>query len=399
MKNNIGGLFTNDTGGHLGQAEYIWLDGAKPTQQLRSKTRIVSLSNQKSVSTEDFPSWSFDGSSTYQAQGNDSDLILQPVSFVGDPIRGKGNYLVMCEVINPDGTPHESNERAKLRAVLDAGAAVDEPWFGFEQEYALLKGSRVLGFPEDGTPAPQGPYYCSVGSDVAFGRDVVEAHTRACIDAGLMIYGINAEVLPGQWEFQIGYRGVSAESADPLNVADHLWIARWLLFRVAENYGVVPTFAPKPVKGDWNGSGKHTNFSTKHTRDPRTGRSAMDHAINALSKSHEAHIAVYGHGLAERLTGLHETASINEFKGGVADRGASIRIPQPVAQRGYGYLEDRRPAANADPYAVAARILSTVSLSNSDGSDGGFDPHIHATGSLNFYQQPDDLGPGVFFGE
>lgn len=389
----------NNSTNSLGQAEYIWLDGAKPTQQLRSKARVVALPAHFDVKVENFPSWSFDGSSTYQAEGNDSDLILKPVNFVEDPIRGKGNYLVMCEVMNADGTPHLTNERANLREVLSAGASDDDPWFGFEQEYALLKSGRVLGFPEDGMPAAQGPYYCSVGSDVAFGREVVEAHMLACINAGLMIYGINAEVLPGQWEFQIGYRGVEGESADPLNVADHLWIARWLLYRIAENFDLVPTFAPKPVKGDWNGSGKHTNFSTKYTRDPQTGKSAMEHAISALGSTHAEHIEVYGDGLAERLTGLHETASIDEFKGGVADRGASIRIPQPVAQRGYGYLEDRRPAANADPYAVAARILKTISLGHSNGGGGGFDPYIHRTGSLNFHEQPSNSASDSFFGE
>jgi glutamine synthetase len=248
---------------------------------------------------------------------------------------------------------------------MEAGAASEDPWIGFEQEYTLMDGTAPLGFPQTGFPAPQGPYYCSVGFNVAFGRKVVEAHTKACIDANLMIYGINAEVLPGQWEFQIGYRGIDGESADPLNVSDHLWISRWLLYRIAEDYGVVPSFDAKPVKGDWNGSGKHTNFSTKSMRDPIVGMTAIGDAIEALSGKHHEHIDVYGDGLAERLTGLHETASIHEFKSGIADRGASIRIPQQVSSKGYGYLEDRRPAANADPYAVSARILETICLSGS----------------------------------
>lgn len=347
----------------FGQAEYIWLDGAKPVQRLRSKARIVKLPSDGEIEISNFPQWSFDGSSTYQASGNDSDLLLEPVNFVEDPIRGEGNYLVMCEVLYPDGTPHFTNQRARLREFMEAGAAAEEPWIGFEQEYTLMKGNAPLGFPETGGfPSPQGPYYCSVGSDAAFGRAVVEAHTKACLDAGLMIYGINAEVLPGQWEFQIGYRGFDGESADPLTVSDHLWIARWLLYRIAEDFGVVPSFDAKPVKGDWNGSGKHTNFSTKSMRDPLTGMTAIENAIEALSGRHPEHIAVYGDGLPERLTGLHETASIHEFKHGVADRGASIRIPQPVALKGYGYLEDRRPAANADPYTVSARILETICL-------------------------------------
>jgi glutamine synthetase len=342
------------------QAEYVWLDGASPTQRLRSKTRIVAFPENEPVTLEAFPTWSFDGSSTYQAAGHDSDLILKPVTFVRDPLRGAGPFLVLCEVMGPDGTPHATNTRAHLRQLLAAGAAEHEPWLGFEQEYTLLRGGTPLGFPTAGFPAPQGPYYCGVGADVAFGRPVVETHTRACLNAGLMIYGINAEVLPGQWEFQIGYRGLREESADPLTVADHLWLARWLLYRIAENYGVVPTLAAKPVKGDWNGSGLHTNFSTRATRAAGTGLAAIARALEALGKRHAEHIAVYGDGLAERLTGLHETSSIHEFRDGVADRGSSVRIPRSVVAQGHGYLEDRRPAANADPYHVAARLLETV---------------------------------------
>jgi glutamine synthetase len=194
---------------------------------------------------------------------------------------------------------------------------------------------------------------------VAFGRTIAEEHARKCLEAGLLYYGLNAEVMPGQWEFQIGFRGIGSEDASLLNVSDHVWIARWILHRVAEEHGVTVSFANKPVKGDWNGAGMHTNFSTEATRAPG-GLKAIEDAVERLSGSHADHITVYGDGLAERLTGLHETCSITEFRAGTADRGASIRIPLPVQEKGYGYFEDRRPGANADPYEVAAKIAATV---------------------------------------
>ncbi|MCB1720229.1 MAG: glutamine synthetase beta-grasp domain-containing protein [Alphaproteobacteria bacterium] len=345
---------------NFGLAEYIWLDGSVPTRFVRSKTRVVNLGAKPKIT--EFPEWSFDGSSTQQAAGNDSDCILQPVSYFKDPIRGEGNFLVMCEVNNPDGSPHESNSRAQLREVLDAGASKQDPWAGFEQEYTLFpQGHRTpLGWPSHGYPAPQGPYYCGVGAEEAFGREVAEAHAELCLDAGLMYYGMNAEVMPGQWEFQIGYRGDNSEDSGVLNMADQVWVARWLLHRAGEEFDIAATLDNKPVKGDWNGAGMHTNFSTSDTRDKSKGRAAIDAAVDALSKKHAEHIVLYGAGLSDRLTGLHETCDINTFKAGDADRGCSIRIPKPVAIKGYGYFEDRRPGANADPYLVAARLCTTV---------------------------------------
>jgi len=342
-------------------AEYIWLDGAVPVRQIRSKTRTVDVGYEPKV--EDFPEWSFDGSSTEQAEGGDSDCILKPVRFVDDPIRGVGNYLVLCEVYNPDGkNVHPSNSRAKLRAVLDAGAGEQNPWVGFEQEYTIFEGHRPLGWPEHGFPAPQGPYYCGVGPKQIFGRELAEQHAAACIEAGMLFYGINAEVMPGQWEFQIGYRGIEGdeELSGALAVCDQMWIARWLMHRISEDFGYHVSLENKPMLGDWNGAGMHTNFSTDDIRDPKKGREAINKAGEALSHKHKEHIAVYGHNLEARLTGAHETCDINTFKTGVADRGSSIRIPRGVEQKGYGYFEDRRPGANADPYLVAARLCATV---------------------------------------
>lgn len=344
---------------NLSQVTYIWIDGSSPTQTLRSKVKIVPYSK-KQLTINDLPQWNFDGSSTYQAAGHDSDLTLQPICCVTDPILGEGNYLALCEVLNPDGSPHPTNKRARLVQLMVQGGKAHDPWIGFEQEYTLFNGQQPLGWPERGYPAPQGPFYCGVGADEVFGRHLVEEHARACLNAGLMLYGINAEVMPGQWEFQIGYRGVDSESADPVTVSDHLWIARWLLYRLGEEYGITAKLHPKPVKGDWNGAGKHTNFSTRDMRDPSTGMDAIHKAIKALEVRHKDHIEVYGHDLELRLTGKHETAHISQFIAGIGNRGASVRIPRPVATKGYGYLEDRRPGANANPYEVAAILVETI---------------------------------------
>lgn len=328
--------------------EYIWMDGHAPTQKLRSKTKVL----EGPIKTiEDLPDWGFDGSSTNQAEGNNSDCLLKPVYKVPDPIRGGDDLLVMCEVMNADGTVHSTNTRAPLR-VLSEKYKDEKAWFGIEQEYTLFEGRNPLGWPEGGYPAPQGPFYCGVGADEVYGRDIVEEHMQLCIDAGLQISGINAEVMPGQWEYQIG-------PLSPLNSGDQMWLSRWLLYRIAEDYGVSATLHPKPVKGDWNGAGAHTNFSTESMRSPG-GIKVIEEACEKLSKKHDEHIEVYGAHNEERLTGLHETCSIREFRYGVSDRGASIRIPMQTAKDGFGYLEDRRPSANMDPYKVCAVLLETT---------------------------------------
>jgi glutamine synthetase len=246
-------------------------------------------------------------------------------------------------------TPHPTNSRAEC-AAAEAKYGSHEPLFGLEQEYTFFKDGRPLGFPEGGFPAAQGGYYCGVGSDEIFGRDVVEAHLENCLKAGLGISGINAEVMPGQWEFQVG-------PLAPLEVSDQMWVARWLLYRTAEDFGVSATLDPKPVKGDWNGAGAHTNFSTK---EMRSNYDYCVKAAEALSTRHQLHIENYGYAIEERLTGLHETCSYKEFRYGVSDRGASVRIPWQVARDQKGYIEDRRPNANCDPYTVTRLITDTV---------------------------------------
>ncbi len=326
------------------QAEYIWLDGTKPTPLLRSKTKILADGKEP-------PVWGFDGSSTEQATGENSDCELKPVFICPDPLRGGDNKLVLCDVHNAvDDTPHETNTRAQLEVVAKRYAE-HEMIFGIEQEYTFLRlDGTPLGFPTNGFPAPQGPYYCGVGSGRVMGREIIEEHTQACIDAGLMIEGTNAEVMPGQWEFQIG-------AADALTVSDHIYVARWLLQRIAEDHDVIVTFAAKPQKGDWNGAGAHTNFSTKAMRE---SYDAIERACKAIGERVQEHIAGYGHDIESRLTGAHETAPYDRFSYGVSNRGASIRIPWQVARAGKGYAEDRRPNANADPYTVTRLLLETV---------------------------------------
>ena len=330
-------------------ATYIWIDGTG--FNLRNKTMTLDAAPK---SIDELRIWNFDGSSTGQAPGDNSDVLIKPAAIFKDPFRGGENILVLCECLNNDGTPHATNTRRPAAAIFDQ-VKDQETWFGIEQEYTLMSTrGRPLGWPENGFPAPQGPYYCGVGADRVFGRDVVEAHYKACLYAGVKICGTNAEVLPSQWEFQVGpCRGI--------DVGDHLWVARFILNQVAEDFGVVVTIDPKPIPGDWNGSGCHTNFSTKAMRED----GGLEHIVAACKKlgpKHAEHIKVYGEGNERRLTGRHETASINDFSYGVANRGCSIRIPRQCSEEGKGYLEDRRPASNCDPYVVSSKIAHTVCL-------------------------------------
>lgn len=333
-------------------ATYVWIDGTG--FRTRSKTRVF---EDVPKHVEEIPSWAYDGSSTGQAKGHQSDMTLKPIFMCPDPFLKKPHVIVLCESYDNKGQPAVTNFR---RPALEAyeQAADQEPWFGMEQEYTLLnKHGRPYGWPDNSQlfPGPQGPYYCASGALRAFGRQICEAHLFACLYAGIKNTGTNAEVMPGQWEYQIG-------PCTGIEVADHLWVARYIMERMAEEYGADVTLDSKPISGDWNGAGNHTNFSTKEMRAPG-GMDAIVSAVkDKLAKRHNEHIAVYGQDNVRRLTGAHETAKIDEFKWGVGDRGASVRIPRPVAEKGYGWLEDRRPAASCDPYAVVNRMIRTVCL-------------------------------------
>jgi len=326
--------------------EYLWLDGYKPVPNLRGKTQIKEFDIFPTL--EQLPLWGFDGSSTKQAEGSSSDCVLKPVSLYPDCTR-KNGVLVMCEVLLADGSPHPSNSRATI---------LDDPdtWFGFEQEYFFYKDGRPLGFPDKGFPAPQGPYYTGVGyanvGEIA--RQIVEEHLDICLEAGINHEGINAEVAKGQWEFQVFGKGSR-------KAADEMWVARYILLRLAEKYGIDIEFHCKPLgDSDWNGSGMHANFSTKYLREIG-GKEYFERLMKAFEAAKEEHIAVYGPDNHMRLTGKHETASINSFSWGVADRGASIRLPINFIKNGYkGYMEDRRPNSQGDPYQIASQILKTI---------------------------------------
>lgn len=326
------------------KAEYIWLDGTQPTAQIRSKTKV--FKNPRTMRLNP-PVWGFDGSSTNQAPGDASDCVLNPVSTYPDPIRGGNNILVICEVLNTDGTPHESNTRHQCWETHEEHKD-QQMLFGLEQEYTFFQNNRPLGLTNN--QKEQGDFYCGVGTNNIYGREVVEEHLDLCLAAGLNISGINAEVMPGQWEFQIG------PVAAP-RIADQLIVARWLLMRVAEKSGITVSFEGKPAIGDWNGAGCHANVSNLEMR--RSYAACVDACV-ALGERASYHIENYGHGIQERLTGKHETCSYKEFRYGVSDRGASIRIPWQVEREQKGYIEDRRPNANCDPYVVTRLLTETI---------------------------------------
>jgi len=343
-------------------AEYVWVDG---DGGYRSKTKVIH-GKKKISSVDELPNWNYDGSSTKQAPGEDSEVIIKPQAIFYDPFRGGNNILVLTDTYKPsDMSPLPTNTRAPAVEIF-AGTESEVPWFGIEQEYTLFKDGAPLGWPTYskaatgfgpthtfGYPGPQGPYYCSAGADVAFGRDMIEEHLRMICEAGINCSGINGEVMPGQWEYQVGpCVGIAA--------GDQLVMSRYILNRVGEKYGITVSYDPKPVPGDWNGAGCHTNFSTKAMREEETAfEEIIKPMMKKLESKHAEHIAAYGEGNDKRLTGAHETASIENFSWGVANRGCSIRVGSETAKRGYGYFEDRRPASNMDPYVVTSMIYKT----------------------------------------
>mmetsp|Transcript_63292 Transcript_63292/g.100660 ORF Transcript_63292/g.100660 Transcript_63292/m.100660 type:complete len:382 (+) Transcript_63292:140-1285(+) len=348
-------------------AEYVWIGGSG--QDLRNKTRIINKSEVSSMS--DLPIWSFDGSSTGQAPGTDSEVLLRPVRYVPCPFRGGKHIIVLCETFDSQWNPIPTNRRAFARQVFETEEVTESaPMFGLEQEYTLFTadGLRPLGFPMMGNPMPQGQYYCATGVENAFGRHLSEAHLFACMYAGLEVSGTNAEVMPGQWEYQIG-------PVIGIDAADQLWIARFIMQRIGEELECRVSLDPKPMRqGDWNGAGCHCNFSTKDMRDTANGSGLQRifDAIKDLEPRHMEHMELYGTGNEFRMTGLHETARFDEFSYGVANRGCSIRVTRETEQNGGGHMEDRRPSANCDPYNVTAMLCKSIVLEKGKGANKAY---------------------------
>mmetsp|Transcript_117879 Transcript_117879/g.328355 ORF Transcript_117879/g.328355 Transcript_117879/m.328355 type:complete len:467 (-) Transcript_117879:262-1662(-) len=361
-----------DQGGRL-TVEYVWIDeeysDGKSFDLCSKAMSLDQTQHAAPLTASDLPTWSYAGS-------DNTDVQMVPRRVYRDPFRRGQNIIVLVDCYEqPEagsgqahGPPRSYNTRAACDAAMArALSAGDDPWFGIEQEYYLLdlKTSWPLGWPAGKFPGHHEAYFCATGANKCIGRDIVECHYRACLFAGVKISGINSEVAPGQWEFQVGpCSGTSA--------GDDLWMARYLLQRICEMFHVGITFDPKPVPG-WAGIGCHTNYSTKATRDEKGGMDAMVAQIERLRKKHDDHIAVYGDGNERRLTGKDDTMDIRKFEHS-NDRTTSIRIPIKVAAKGYGYYEDRRPAANMDPYQVTQILVETTLLQDSSAKDAAPKP-------------------------
>ena len=330
--------------------EYVWIDN---NYNLRSKIKV--MYNEYIDSITNIPEWNYDGSSTNQSSGEDSEVIIKPQRMFSSK-KDKFHIVVLCDTYTPKGEILQTNKRSNATEIFNKKLEAT-PWFGMEQEYFIIDPmtNKPLGYDEKKT---QGQYYCSEGTENAFGRKIAEEHMMECINYGVTISGINAEVAPGQWEYQIG-------PCEGIEMGDNLWIARYLLQKVAEIHNVIINIEPKPLSGDWNGSGCHTNYSTKQMREgtqEQNGLHYINDAIEKLSKKHKEHMNVYGSGNEKRMTGKHETASYDKFTSGTANRGASIRIGNANVKNKKGYFEDRRPSSNCDPYLVTSKIFETTML-------------------------------------
>ena len=331
--------------------DYVWVDGFEHPS-IRSKTKVCNLAEDETGNVNlSVDEWNFDGSSTNQAPTGDSERILKPVRLyqIAD-----NHFAALCEVCRPDDdrTPHTSNHRARLREALEQSAGELEIWLGFEQEFFLTSENSNVFWPEGGgEPIKDSRYYCSSGGSVKY-RKMIREHAAFCNGVGINVVGYNAEVTPGQWEYQ-------CFAKDPLKAADDLWMSRYLFELMCEDIELGVDWRPKPHPG-WNGSGCHTNFSTKDMRE-LGDKIVYDDILRKMESLHNESISEYGEGNDLRLTGGFETASHKSFSHGVASRGTSVRIPNATVDAGWkGYLEDRRPSSGCDPYRVALQICKFV---------------------------------------
>ena len=328
--------------------EYVWIDGYN---NLRSKIKIINLDT---ITLNNIPEWNFDGSSTGQATGSNSDIILKPIKLFKNPFHlNIISFLVLCETYNKDYSPHETNNRKICLDMFEKTKTYDF-WFGIEQEYIIIDnvGNPYLW---KNTPIKSklkhSDSYCSVGGDRCLGRKISEEHLMKCIYAGIHICGTNAEVMTSQWEYQIG-------AIDAISVSDELWMSRYIMLKITESYECYVTFLPKPFENQ-PGSGLHTNVSTNEMREENGFEKIID-ACEKLKNTHEKHLTYYGQDNHKRLTGQNETCSYKEFKYAISDRNCSIRIPLNVVNDKKGYFEDRRPGANADPYLVTFILMESI---------------------------------------
>jgi len=330
--------------------DYIWVDGFEHPS-IRSKTKSTVLQPNEAGEVQlDVPEWNFDGSSTGQADTGDSERVLQPKAMfqVAD-----NHYVALCEVCMPNAerTPHPSNYRAKLREAVASTEGAQEMWVGFEQEYFITSNDKNVFWPDSGEPIKDSRYYCSSGGSVKF-RKLIREHASFCNQVGVRVVGYNAEVSPGQWEYQ-------CFAENPITAADALWVSRYLLELMTEDLELGVDWHPKPHPG-WNGSGCHTNFSTKKMREDGNEEEFQRIISNMEARHHES-ISEYGAENGLRLTGGFETASLDRFTYGVAARDTSVRIPNSVIEKEWrGYLEDRRPSSGCDPYRVALQLCKFV---------------------------------------
>uniref|UniRef100_A0A8C5Q403 Glutamine synthetase n=1 Tax=Leptobrachium leishanense TaxID=445787 RepID=A0A8C5Q403_9ANUR len=345
------------------QVTYVWIDGTG--ERLRCKKKTLDY---EPKSVEEIPEWNFNGFGTRQSDISKCAMYLVPVAMFSDPFTLDPNKLVLCEVLKSNREPAETNLRQTCKKVMDL-ARDHRPWFGMEQEYVLLGiDGRPYGWPKKDLQ-PDGIFYCSIGTDRVFGRDIIECNYKACLYAGIKICGSNGESVPSQWEFQVG-------PCEGIDVSDHLWMARFILHRICEDFGAVVTFDPRPLSGEWSGSGCHTNYSTESMRK-EGGLRHIENAIEKLRERHSYHISVYdphgGKDNLRRLIGHSSTSSINKFTVGINDCRTSIRVSHHVEQEGKGYLEDRRPASNCNPYAVIEAIVRTTILNKFHDENNGLE--------------------------